>query len=257
MTLIVSHRGGALLWPENSRIAFENTARLPVDAVEFDVHPSRDGRLVVIHDATLDRTTDGTGPVAGQDWEALARLILKGSGGQRMLLLDEVLAIFAPTRIDLRLEIKAGAGRLPYPDLPARIAAALRDAGMPGRTTITSFQLPTVVEAARHGRPRNHVWLVTPDAQTDLGLDGVIALAQRAAVPMLGLRWNRLDAEIVAAVRAAGLGIGAWACNDAAAIGHALGLGLDVFTTDRPDLALAMRAGADPAHSCFHGITSA
>ena len=50
MTEIASHRGGALLWAENSRLAFEQTAKLPVEQVEFDVHPSRDGRLVVIHD---------------------------------------------------------------------------------------------------------------------------------------------------------------------------------------------------------------
>src|SRR4249920_900103 len=68
MTDIASHRGGALLWPENSRIAFENTAKLPVEQVEFDVHPTRDGQLVVIHDDTLDRTTDGHGPVCAHDW---------------------------------------------------------------------------------------------------------------------------------------------------------------------------------------------
>ena len=89
MTDIASHRGGALLWPENSRIAFENTAKLPVEHVEFDVHPTRDGKLVVIHDDTLDRTTDGSGPVAARDWAELSRLTLKGTGGQRMLLLDE------------------------------------------------------------------------------------------------------------------------------------------------------------------------
>ena len=68
MTDIASHRGGALLWPENSRTAFENTAKLPVEQVEFDVHPSRDGGLVVIHDDTLDRTTDASGPIAQRDW---------------------------------------------------------------------------------------------------------------------------------------------------------------------------------------------
>jgi glycerophosphoryl diester phosphodiesterase len=73
MTDIASHRGGALLWPENSRIAFENTAKLQVEQVEFDVHPTRDGKLVVIHDDTLDRTTDGKGPVAAQDWAAPCR----------------------------------------------------------------------------------------------------------------------------------------------------------------------------------------
>src|SRR5437870_4776631 len=106
MTEIASHRGGALLWPENSRIAFEATARLPVEQVEFDVHPSRDGRLVVIHDDTLERTNDGEGPVAARDWADLSRLVLKGTGGQRMLLLDEVIEIFRPTAITLRLEIK-------------------------------------------------------------------------------------------------------------------------------------------------------
>ena len=71
MTDIASHRGGALLWPENSRISFENTTKLAVEQVEFDVHPTRDGMLVVIHDDTLDRTTDGKGPVVAQDWSAL------------------------------------------------------------------------------------------------------------------------------------------------------------------------------------------
>jgi glycerophosphoryl diester phosphodiesterase len=61
-------------------------------------------------------------------------------------------------------------------------------------------------------------------------------------VSTLGLRSNRLDAAIVAAVRAAGLGIGAWAVNDAATITRMLDLAVDAFTTDRPDLALALRA---------------
>ena len=99
MTDIASHRGGALLWPENSRIAFENTAKLKVEQVEFDVHPTLDGKLVVIHDDTLDRTTDGSGPVAAREWAELSRLTLKGTGGQRMLLLDEVIEIFRPTPI--------------------------------------------------------------------------------------------------------------------------------------------------------------
>src|SRR5499433_2551483 len=141
MTQIASHRGGALLWPENSRIAFENTAKLAVEQVEFDVHPSRDGRLVVIHDATLDRTTDGTGPVAAYDWAELDRLTLKGTGGQRMLLLDEVIEIFRPTPIVLRLEIKAGPNRVPYPGHPAKVMAALSQARVLERSVVTSFQL--------------------------------------------------------------------------------------------------------------------
>ena len=243
MTEIASHRGGALLWAENSRLAFEQTAKLPIEQVEFDVHPSRDGRLVVIHDATLERTTDGTGAVCQQDWAALSKLILKGSGGQRMLLLDEVIEIFRPTGIVLRLEMKAGLGRTPYPDHAARIMAALTAGGILDRTVMTSFQLGTVAEVTRYGSPMRHVWLVTPETQTDIGLAAVIDLARSNGVPMLGLRSNVLDAPMVAQIRQAGLGIGGWACNDAAAIARMFDLGVDVFTTDRPDLALDIRAG--------------
>jgi glycerophosphoryl diester phosphodiesterase len=243
MTDIASHRGGALLWAENSRLAFEQTAKLPVEQVEFDVHPSRDGRLVVIHDATLERTTDGAGAVCQRDWAELSKLILKGSGGQRMLLLDEVIEIFRPTKIILRLEMKAGPGRVPYPDHPARIVASLKAADILDRTVMTSFQLGTTAEVPRHGKPMRQVWLVTPETQIDIGLPAVIDLARKNGVPMLGLRSNLLDAPTVAKVREAGLGIGGWACNDAAAIAKMFDLGVDVFTTDRPDLALDIRAG--------------
>jgi glycerophosphoryl diester phosphodiesterase len=74
----------------------------------------------------------------------------------------------------------------------------------------------------------------------------VIDLARGNGVPMLGLRSTVLDAPIVAKVRQAGLGIGGWACNDAAAIAKMFDLGVDVFTTDRPDLALEIRAGRQP-----------
>jgi len=241
MTDIASHRGGALLWPENSRIAFEATAKLPVEQVEFDVHPSRDGKLVVIHDDTLDRTTDGKGPVVARDWAELQRVVLKGTGGQRMLLLDEVIEIFRPTPIVLRLEIKCGADRAPYSGHPAHVVAALKQAKVLERSVITSFQLDTVVDAMAHGRPSRHVWLVLPQIQVDLGLARVIEMAKSAGVPMLGLRQNMLTADVVAEVRKSGLGIGGWACNDAAAIIRLFDLGVDVFTTDRPDLALAER----------------
>jgi glycerophosphoryl diester phosphodiesterase len=241
MTDIASHRGGALLWPENSRIAFENTALLPVEQVEFDVHPTRDDKLVVIHDDTLDRTTDGSGPVAARDWAELSKLTLKGTGGQRMLLLDEVIEIFRPTSIGLRLEIKCGPDRVPYPGHPAKVMAALGHARVAERSVVTSFQLDTVVDAATRGRPMSHVWLVLPQVQVDLGLDRVMAMAKTAGVPIIGLRQNMLDADVVATVRNTGLGIGGWACNDAAAIGRLLDLEVDVFTTDRPDLAIAQR----------------
>jgi glycerophosphoryl diester phosphodiesterase len=243
MTDIVSHRGGALLWPENSRMAFENTTALPVEQVEFDVHFSRDRALVVIHDATLDRTTDGSGPVADKDWTALSDLILRGTGGQTMLLLEEVIAIFRPTPIGLRLEIKPDAHRRLYPGLPERIVDALADHDMLQRTIVTSFQIDSISHAIARGRPKGTIWLVTPDVQVDIGLAAACDLAVRRGVSMLGVRSTMLNEAVVGTVREAGLGISAWACNDAATIARILALGVDSMTTDRPDLALKLRAG--------------
>ena len=241
MTDIASHRGGALLWPENSRIAFEATAKLPVEQVEFDIHPTRDGKLVVHHDATLDRTTSGTGPLAARDLADLRKLVLKGAAGQTIPLFDEVMEIFRPTQILLRIEIKADAARRPYPGLPAAVMAALERARMLERSIVTSFQLDTVKEAAAAKTPRSHAWLITPALQTDLGVDRVIEIARASKTPALALRQEMLSPEIIARIRAAGLGVGGWACNDDSTIARMFALGVDSFTTDRPDLAIAQR----------------
>src|SRR3989337_2736405 len=93
-TLFAAHRGGSLLWPENSLLAFRNAVGLGADYLELDVHLSKDGEVVVIHDPTLDRTTTGQGPVRERTLAALKTLRLKdGAGGvtgEPVPALDEV-----------------------------------------------------------------------------------------------------------------------------------------------------------------------
>ncbi|MBU0807739.1 MAG: glycerophosphodiester phosphodiesterase [Gammaproteobacteria bacterium] len=72
--LVIAHRGGKGLWPENSLFAFQRASALGVDMLEMDLHLSSDGELVVIHDRTLERTTDGEGPVAALSLEQLQAL---------------------------------------------------------------------------------------------------------------------------------------------------------------------------------------
>src|SRR5262249_33847703 len=98
-SLIAAHRGGALLWPENSLLAFRNAIDMGADFVEFDVHLSRDGEVIVIHDPTLDRTTTGVGPVRERTLAELKSLRLKDRAGtitaEPIPTLDEVAAIAA------------------------------------------------------------------------------------------------------------------------------------------------------------------
>src|SRR3989304_8217888 len=81
-TLLAAHRGGAQLWPENSLFAFRNAIALGANFLEFDVHLSRDGQGVVIHDPTLERTTTGTGAVSDRTLAELRTLRLKDRGGK-------------------------------------------------------------------------------------------------------------------------------------------------------------------------------
>ncbi|MCW3476114.1 glycerophosphodiester phosphodiesterase family protein [Limobrevibacterium gyesilva] len=240
-TRIASHRGGALQWPENAPTAFRNTAQLPVDQVEFDIHPTSDGEIVVIHDATLDRTTSGTGPVAARSLAELRALTLNGAPGDRIMTLAELTALFAPTAITLRMEVKPDHEHRPYPGLLPRALAVLDEAGMRGRTVVTSFQADIVAEAVAIGGLAGAIWLVAPHVQDDIGLGGIAAVADEIGARAVSLRQNRLDALIRDELRARGLAVGAWAVNDDDAIRKVLKLGVDVFTTDRPSRALELR----------------
>src|SRR5882672_10189082 len=95
-TLLAAHRGGALLWPENSLLAFRNAVALGADFIEFDVHLSREGEVMVIHDPTLDRTTNGQGAVRDRTVAELKALRLKDRAGvvtgETVPTLDEVIA---------------------------------------------------------------------------------------------------------------------------------------------------------------------
>lgn len=240
-TEIASHRGGALLWPENSPTAFRNTAKLPVEQVEFDVHPTTDGRLAVFHDPVLERTSDGTGPIGARSWAELQRLTLKGTDGERMLALEDVIAIFRGTPIKLRLEIKPDHERRPYPQTPAMVAAVLRAEGALETTTVTSFQVGTLAAMRAQAQPKGLIWILSNYVMTDVGIDGAIQTARMHGIPALSVHQSMLTAEVVAKVRDAGLGIGGFAVNEEEPIRRMFALGVDVFTTDRPDRAVALR----------------
>src|SRR5207247_1736958 len=110
--LIVGHRGAMGYAPENTFASYERAVALGVDAVECDVHLSADGVPVVIHDHTLDRTTDGRGPVRDHTLEQLKRLdagAWRGAefAGQRLPTLDELLG-WCASRVPLPIELKNG-----------------------------------------------------------------------------------------------------------------------------------------------------
>ncbi len=245
-TAIAAHRGGAELWPENSFTAFREAARLPVEFVEFDVHVSADGRLVVHHDPTLDRMTDRSGAIMDLAWADIAAAAIKGTAGDRPPLLDEVIDIFKPTGVDLRLEIKLNAAAAPYPEIEARVAAELEAASMLARTVVSAFSLDTLARFRDIAKPGHGcIWLIAPPTLRHIGgIASALKLAQDFDIGEIAPRAPDVDAAVAMAAHAAGVRLGAYAVNDRETIQRMLHLGVVAFTSDRPDLALAARAAA-------------
>lgn len=238
---IASHRGGAFLWPENGLAAFRATAGLALEQAECDVHAAADGVAMVIHDATLERTTDGIGPVAAQRAEDLGRLRLRGGGGETVPRLAEMLDIFRASHVAPRIEIKEGVDGQPYPGLVDRVLAELDRAGLRRRSWIIGFHGPTMAEAAGAGGLAGVAWLLERATWRSLGLRGTIAVAKAHGFPEIGMHEAMLDAEACAALREAGIGISVWGANHEASIRRMLGLGVDLLATDDPPLAIALR----------------
>lgn len=249
-TLIAAHRGGAHLWPENSLLAFRKTAGLTVDMVEFDVHRTRDGVLVVHHDATIERMTDGSGAISDMTFDELSRFVIKGTGGERVPTLAEVLEVFAPSPVDLRLEIKPGRDLRAYDGMEEQIARTLLERNLLGRTLLTSFLLPCLTRfraaaASLPNRPLDLMWLVSPMVLACSGLEGVLATAGKNDTKALGFHVDDLSEDIVATLRSVEVIPHAWAAHTRESARRMFALGVASFTTDRPDLALAARSDAE------------
>ena len=222
--------------------AFSNTTRLAVDMVEFDVHPSRDGQLVVHHDPTLERMTDGSGPISDKTYAELSRLTVRGTKDGRIPLLSEVIDLFVPTPIDLRIEIKADADFIPYPGLETQLAGEILARGLGARTVVTSFYVDTLARFRQMAEVRGMIWLIKKVVFHQIGgIASVLAVARSHGIGEIALHQSDLGAAEMTAAAEAGIRLGAFAVNDEVAMRKVLALGASAFTTNYPDLALEIR----------------
>lgn len=241
-TLLAAHRGGAALWPENSLLAFKNATALGADFLELDVHLSKDGEVIVIHDPTLDRTTTGTGPVKGKTLAELRELKLKDRAQavteERIPTLDEVVALAAANRRQILLEIKVDADKQRYPGIEERVFAILDRHKMVSATVVMAFEAETW-QRVRALRPDARAGaLYSPRALTSPpAVARALSDAGAAGVAFVGLGHTLVTPEAVAEAKRAGVALGAWTVNEPDAMRLLLDRGVGVLITDRPDAA--------------------
>ncbi|UCH61284.1 MAG: hypothetical protein JSV61_07320 [Anaerolineales bacterium] len=131
---LIAHRGGRATTPENTLAAFRNAIALGADWLEFDVQRTSDGVLVVIHDQTVDRTTNGTGRVVDQTYEHL--LSLDAGQGEKIPAFKEVITLAKEAGVGILPEIKSPDL---YPGIDAQVLAEIKDADYLEHTGIQSF----------------------------------------------------------------------------------------------------------------------
>lgn len=217
-TQIFGHRGASGEAPENTLKAFALAAEQGAQGVELDVHPSGDGQLVIIHDETLERTTNGRGRVAELDYAALAAL--DAGQGERIPTLEEVLRL-ARGRLFVDIEIKD-------PGIEAPIAALIDRLAMTDQVAISSFY-PASLAAMRATAPGLLRWLLSSSwgeqqwqTASELGVVGIAP------------RYPAIDRALVERATNQGLAVVAWTVNDEAEIRRLLDLQIGVIITDFP-----------------------
>jgi glycerophosphoryl diester phosphodiesterase len=247
--LFFAHRGGSLLRPENTMTAFEHGMSFGADALELDIQQTRDGELVVVHDPTLERTTNGSGPVAAYTLDELrgfdagytfttddgATFPFRGQG-VTIPTLREVFELFPSTRINIDLKEST-------PDREERLWALIQEleaeericAGCFDHMALVRFRRLTGGRVATSASPRevrnfllaamSHTtrWWLRPayDALQVPDTYGAIRIISRTSVE---------------AAHRVGIDVHVWTVDERAHMQALLALGVDGLMTDRPDV---------------------
>ncbi|UST53866.1 glycerophosphodiester phosphodiesterase [Comamonadaceae bacterium OTU4NAUVB1] len=231
----IAHRGAGRLAPENTLAAFRLGAAHGYRMFECDVKLSADGVPFLLHDATLERTTDGRGTAGDLDWARLSRLDAGGwhsraHAGEPLARLENVARFCLRNGHHLNIEIKPTPGTERRTGEVVAQEAARLWAGQPVPPLLTSFQ-PLALEGARHGAehlPRGLLLDALPEGWLEeaLRLDCVAVVCNQAL-------WSEAT---VARARDAGLRTLSYTVNDDWAAQRLIALGTDGVITDRIDL---------------------
>ena len=252
-TKIIAHRGNSSGAPENTLESFRQAITLGAHGVELDVQLSSDGVPVVIHDETLERTTDGTGAVAGHSAAEITALsaglwfdppfpaarpptldaVLEALSLEALSL--EALSLEAPPRAGLEIHLELKTDHHPYPGLAEAVAGVVRRRALADRVMISSFNHHTLLEVRRFA----------PELPLAALLYGRMIAPWEYAVRhgFQGLHpdYRSVDAELARKCRERGLALRAYTVDDAEAAKRLMDFGLDGIMTNLPGPMLSLQ----------------
>ncbi len=220
---VAGHRGGQDAAPENTMAAFRLAIERGVDVLETDVQLTSDGVPVLLHDWTLDRTTNGTGPIWEIDSARLAEL--DAGQGEHVPTLAEFLALLAETGHPALIELK-GAWT---PEQTRLVTAPVVAFGLASHVMLASFDITTLGALAETAPEIPRIVIV----RQVVGDPTIIADLTGAIAIVTSRTFVERDPDAVARIHAAGLGVLVYTLNDEDAWSQAVALGVDGIITDR------------------------
>ena len=217
---IMGHRGAAAYEPENTLRSIRTALAMGVAAVEVDVQLTRDGELAVIHDDTVDRTTNGAGAV--RDFTLAELKKLDAGQGEAIPSLAEVVEEVAG-KAHLVIEVK-------HPEAAPALVNFFQARDIFDRTHVISFWHP-VVKALKEQEPRLRTGILLVGCPAD-----PVGLARAALAEALVLHYGYVTPDLVTAAHAAGLLVYIWNIDDVETLKPYLALNLDGIGSNRPDV---------------------
>jgi len=233
-TICIAHRGGAAYAPENTLAAIKNAVKIGADYAEIDVHLSKDGEIVVIHDDELERTTNGKGQVKDKTLKELKRLDA-GSWfspkfkGERIPTLEEVLDT-AKGKIGIVIEIKNGPNF--YEGIEEKVVKLVRKKDMVDDVIVISFDHSCLKKVHK----------LDPGIKTGAlyyaNILDMKNLSKTTGAKYMCPGWHLVTADSIKEAHKNGLKVNIWTVNDAATMRKFIKMGVDCISTDKPDILL-------------------
>ena len=226
MTMNIAHRGFSAAYPENTMMAFQKAIEAQCDGIELDLHLTRDGEIIVFHDESVDRITNGRGFVRDMDYPEIRKL--DAGKGEHIPALDEYFDLAEKTGIITIIELKNNV--FPYNGMEEKIIEKIRRRKMEGRVLLSSTNHFSVLKCKKLA-PDMNCGFIVQDWMIDAG-----AYSKKHAMDSVHTEFHSLTDGAMAEIRSHGVEIHTWTVNDPACMKQLASRGVDSITTDDPKL---------------------
>lgn len=236
MTQIVAHRGSRINCPENTLAAFEEAVRVGADGIELDVHLSKDGEVVVIHDETVDRTTNGTGLVKEKMVAELQELDAgiwfdTDFAGEKIPSLREVFELLLERGYQGQVNVELKTSLYRYKGIEKKIGALLRERNWPFTVMYSSFNLWSLLAMHRVDPKGEKGFLIKKDTKLPFWL---------GKLPFIGA-FHMSHRRFFTEGQKTKKNLRLWTVNEEDVMEQSFAKGVVAIITDKPERALALR----------------